>query len=76
MKNIRADDLLGKQVSEMCFAGRLGIEPRFTASKAAVLPLDDLPAKNTSERAGSMVLHTFRRSGNIALGITHLEQMP
>src|SRR5690242_475167 len=25
-------------------AGRLGIEPRFTASKAAVLPLDDLPA--------------------------------
>ena len=24
-------------------AGRLGIEPRFTASKAAVLPLDDLP---------------------------------
>lgn len=25
------------------FVGRLGIEPRFTASKAAVLPLDDLP---------------------------------
>lgn len=24
-------------------AGRLGIEPRLTASKAAVLPLDDLP---------------------------------
>ena len=28
-------------------AGRLGIEPRFTASKAAVLPLDDLPAVGT-----------------------------
>ena len=28
-------------------AGRLGIEPRFTASKAAVLPLDDLPAVPT-----------------------------
>lgn len=24
-------------------AGRLGIEPKFTASKAVVLPLDDLP---------------------------------
>jgi hypothetical protein len=30
-------------MSGMRFAGRLGIEPRFTASKAAVLPLDDLP---------------------------------
>ncbi len=26
-------------------AGREGIEPSFTASKAAVLPLDDLPMK-------------------------------
>ncbi len=25
------------------FAGRLGIEPRLEASKASVLPLDDLP---------------------------------
>ena len=30
----------------MSIAGRLGIEPRFTASKAAVLPLDDLPINN------------------------------
>ena len=36
-----------KNSTKYCFlnyqAGRLGIEPRFTASKAAVLPLDDLP---------------------------------
>ena len=29
------------------FAGRLGIEPRLKASKASVLPLDDLPIKLT-----------------------------
>ena len=27
-------------------AGRLGIEPRLKASKASVLPLDDLPIEN------------------------------
>ena len=30
------------------FAGGLGVGPRFTASKAAVLPLDDLPAMFTN----------------------------
>ena len=34
----------------MFVAGRLGIEPRFTASKAAVLPLDDLPPQSTNLR--------------------------
>lgn len=29
-------------------AGRLGIEPRFTASKAVVRPLDDLPIRTLS----------------------------
>ena len=33
----------GKRPSEMRFAGGQGFEPRFTASKAAVLPLDDPP---------------------------------
>lgn len=30
-------------------AGALGLEPRFTASKTAVLPLDDTPRENTNE---------------------------
>ena len=33
-------------------AGRLGIEPRLKASKASVLPLDDLPIFKTYTRTG------------------------
>src|SRR3989344_7430884 len=62
-------------------AGRLGIEPRFTASKAAVLPLDDLPALHATiaDSYGpdkTMRRHCFiptaRRSRNYALRIAKI----
>ena len=39
------------------FAGGLGIEPRYAASKAAVLPLDDPPAIDTKK-----TILTFERT--------------
>ncbi len=36
-------------------AGRLGFEPRYTASEAVVLPLDDLPAVFTNLK--ELLLH-------------------
>ena len=53
------------------FAGRLGIEPRLRASKAPVLPLDDLPALHGTHcgshfprERGWKALLTIRRSPN------------
>ena len=37
-------------------AGRLGIEPRLKASKASVLPLDDLPRLKQYKNTSKMVI--------------------
>ena len=53
-----AREKLGTMESNLVWAGRLGFEPRFTAPKAAVLPLDDLPI--------GALYHSFGKSSRTA----------